>query len=107
MPAATVEKLLPSASLTLTINGVDYVTSKNIVFARNVMEEQHPHGCGLLSWLRLPDFGRRDHRGDSRPAGVRQPGGRSQVRGPLRSELHGVDAAQGADHRHGGDPSPV
>ena len=31
MPAATVEKLLPSASLTLTINGVDYVTSKNIV----------------------------------------------------------------------------
>ena len=31
MPAATVEKLLPSASLTPTINGVDYVTSKNIV----------------------------------------------------------------------------
>ncbi|MCC6394227.1 MAG: hypothetical protein IT167_26765 [Bryobacterales bacterium] len=31
MPAATVEKLLPSASLTLSINGVDYVTSKNIV----------------------------------------------------------------------------
>ena len=31
MPAATVEKLLPSASLTLTINGVDYVTNKNIV----------------------------------------------------------------------------
>src|SRR5579884_738079 len=31
LPAATVEKLLPSASLTLTINGVDYVTSKNIV----------------------------------------------------------------------------
>jgi hypothetical protein len=31
MPTATVEKLLPSASLTLTINGVDYVTSKNIV----------------------------------------------------------------------------
>jgi hypothetical protein len=31
MPAATVEKLLPSASLALTINGVDYVTNKNIV----------------------------------------------------------------------------
>ena len=31
MPAATTEKLLPSASLTLTINGVDYVTNKNIV----------------------------------------------------------------------------
>lgn len=31
MPAATVEKLLPSASLTLNINGVDYVTNKNIV----------------------------------------------------------------------------
>lgn len=31
MPTATVEKLLPSASLTLSINGVDYVTSKNIV----------------------------------------------------------------------------
>ena len=31
MPAATAEKLLPSASLTLSINGVDYVTSKNIV----------------------------------------------------------------------------
>jgi hypothetical protein len=32
MPAAAVaEKLLPSASLTLTLNGVDYVTSKNIV----------------------------------------------------------------------------
>jgi hypothetical protein len=31
MPAATVENLLPSASLTLTINGVDYVTAKNLV----------------------------------------------------------------------------
>ncbi len=31
MPAATLEKLLPSASLTLTINGTDYVTNKNIV----------------------------------------------------------------------------
>jgi hypothetical protein len=31
MPAATAEKLLPSASLTLSINGVDYVTNKNIV----------------------------------------------------------------------------
>ena len=31
LPAATAEKLLPSASMTLTINGVDYVTSKNIV----------------------------------------------------------------------------
>lgn len=31
MPAATAEKLLPSAALALTINGVDYVTSKNII----------------------------------------------------------------------------
>jgi hypothetical protein len=31
MPSATAEKLLPSASLTLSINGVDYVSSKNIV----------------------------------------------------------------------------
>jgi hypothetical protein len=31
MPAATVENLLPSASLALTINGVDYVTAKNLV----------------------------------------------------------------------------
>ena len=31
MPAATLEKLLPSASLALSINSVDYVTSKNIV----------------------------------------------------------------------------
>ncbi len=31
MPAATLEKLLPSASLALNINGTDYVTSKNIV----------------------------------------------------------------------------
>jgi hypothetical protein len=31
MPAATLEKLLPSASLALSINGVDYVTNKNIV----------------------------------------------------------------------------
>ncbi len=31
IPTATVEKLLPSASLALTINGVDYVTNKNIV----------------------------------------------------------------------------
>jgi hypothetical protein len=31
VPAATVESLLPSASLTLTINGVDYVTAKNLV----------------------------------------------------------------------------
>ena len=31
MPGATIEKLLPSASLTLSINGVNYVTNKNIV----------------------------------------------------------------------------
>jgi len=31
MPTATVEKLLPSASLALTINGVNYVTNKNVV----------------------------------------------------------------------------
>ncbi len=31
LPTATVEKLLPSASLACTINGVDYVTNKNIV----------------------------------------------------------------------------
>lgn len=31
LPAATAEKLLPSASLACTINGVDYVTNKNIV----------------------------------------------------------------------------
>jgi hypothetical protein len=31
MSAAQAEKLLPSASLTLSINGVDYVTNKNIV----------------------------------------------------------------------------
>jgi hypothetical protein len=31
MPAATAEKLLPSASLALTINGVNYVSNKNIV----------------------------------------------------------------------------
>src|SRR5579885_2468027 len=31
MPAATAEKLLPSASLALSIDGVDYVSNKNIV----------------------------------------------------------------------------
>jgi len=31
MPAATLEKLLPSASLALTINGVNYVSNKNII----------------------------------------------------------------------------
>ena len=31
MPAATAEKLLPSASLALTINGVNYVSNKNII----------------------------------------------------------------------------
>ena len=31
LPAATLEKLLPSASLALSINGTDYVTNKNIV----------------------------------------------------------------------------
>lgn len=31
LPAAVVEKLLPSASLVCTINGVDYVTNRNIV----------------------------------------------------------------------------
>jgi len=31
MPAATAEKLLPSASLVLSINGVNYVSNKNIV----------------------------------------------------------------------------
>ena len=31
LPAATVEKLLPSAALSCSINGVNYVTSKNLV----------------------------------------------------------------------------
>jgi hypothetical protein len=31
LPAAVVEKLLPSASLALTINGTNYVTNKNII----------------------------------------------------------------------------
>lgn len=31
LPAATSEKLLPSASLALSINGVDYVTNRNII----------------------------------------------------------------------------
>jgi hypothetical protein len=31
IPGATLEKLLPSASLTVSINGVNYVTNKNIV----------------------------------------------------------------------------
>ena len=31
IPAVTAEKLLPSASLTLTVNGVNYVTAKNII----------------------------------------------------------------------------
>jgi hypothetical protein len=31
IPAATVENLMPAASLAITINGVDYVTNKNIV----------------------------------------------------------------------------
>ena len=31
LPAATLEKLLPSASLALSINGTDYVTNKNVV----------------------------------------------------------------------------
>ncbi|MBA3972650.1 MAG: hypothetical protein C0504_00370 [Candidatus Solibacter sp.] len=31
VPAATLEKLLPSASLALSINGVNYVSSKNVV----------------------------------------------------------------------------
>src|SRR5579885_2585290 len=31
MPAATLEKLLPSASLALSIDGIDYVSNKNIV----------------------------------------------------------------------------
>jgi len=31
MPASTTEKLLPSASMTLSVNGVDYVSNKNIV----------------------------------------------------------------------------
>jgi hypothetical protein len=31
LPTATAEKLLPSSSLTATINGVDYVTAKNLV----------------------------------------------------------------------------
>jgi hypothetical protein len=31
IPAATAEKLLPAAGLTLTINGVDYVTNRNFV----------------------------------------------------------------------------
>jgi len=45
MPAATAEKLLSSASLACTINGVDYVTAKNIVsleasFQNNLLLDQ-------------------------------------------------------------------
>ncbi len=43
LPAAITEKLLPSASLALTINGVNYVTNKNIVSLE----------CGWKNNLRL------------------------------------------------------
>ena len=56
IPAVTAEKLLPSASLTLTINGVDYVTAKNIIsletgWKNNIrMDAGFYPGSGFQAW---------------------------------------------------------
>ena len=107
MPAATVEKLLPSASLTLTINGVDYVTNKNIVSLETSWKNNIRMDDGFYPGLGLPDGGRRDHRRDPRQAGVWQPAGHPEVRRPLRRQLGRIREAQGADHRHGGHGARV
>src|ERR1051325_351943 len=55
LPAATAEKLLPSASLALSVNGTDYVTNKNVVSLEfggknNIrMEDGYYPGSGFQS----------------------------------------------------------
>lgn len=57
LPAATLEKLLPSSSLACTINGVNYVSSKNIVsleaaWRNNIrMDSGFYPGSGFQGWL--------------------------------------------------------
>ena len=56
IPAATSEKLLASASLALTLNGVDYVTAKNVVsletsWKNNIrMDAGFYPGSGFQAW---------------------------------------------------------
>ncbi|MEN6532173.1 MAG: hypothetical protein ABFD89_00825 [Bryobacteraceae bacterium] len=47
MPADTAEKLLPSASLTLTINGVDYVANRNILSLETGWKNNIPPDYGF------------------------------------------------------------
>ena len=48
IPAATVEKLLPSASLAVSINGTDYVTNKNIVSLESGWKNNIRDGDGFF-----------------------------------------------------------
>jgi hypothetical protein len=47
LPAATAELLLPSASLTATINGTDYVTAKNLVSLEASWKNNHRMDSGF------------------------------------------------------------
>lgn len=57
LPAATAEKLLPSSSLTATINDVDYVTSKNIVSLEASWKNNHRLDAGFYPGSGFQDTG--------------------------------------------------
>ena len=102
MPAATAEKLLPSASLTLTINGVDYVTNKNIVSLETGWKNNIRMDAGFF-----PGSGFQTA-GDGSTGAIRgrlefgNRAGNLKFVARFDERIDGVHEAQGADHRHGG-----
>ena len=101
MPAATVEKLLPSASLALTINGVDYVTNKNIVSLETSWKNNIRMDAGFFpgSGFQTP--------GDATTGAIRGRLEFGNRQGTLKfvarfdNNSTELTQAQGADHRHG------
>jgi len=57
LPAATAEKLLPAASVTAIINGVDYVTAKNLVNLRASWKNNHRLDSGFYPGSGFQDTG--------------------------------------------------
>ena len=102
MPAATTEKLLPSASLTLSINGVDYVTNKNIVSLETGWKNNIRMDAGFF-----PGSGFQTA-GDGSTGAIRgrlefgNRVGNLKFVARFDERIGRVHEAQGADHRHGG-----
>ena len=107
MPAATTEKLLPSASLTLSINGVDYVTNKNIVSLETGWKNNIRMDAGFFPGSGFQTAGDGSTGAIRGRLGVWQSRRQPEVRRAVHERIGRVHEAQGADHRHGGRDAGV